>query len=51
MRTAKHWSRLTKEIVQVLSSEAFKARVNKALSKLVQGGDPCFGQDLGLETS
>lgn len=35
MRTAKHWSRLTREVVQGLSSEAFEARVNKALSNLI----------------
>ncbi|KFP20394.1 hypothetical protein Z169_01142, partial [Egretta garzetta] len=35
MRVVKHWSRLPREVVEAPSLEAFKARLDGALSKLI----------------
>ena len=37
MRVVRHWSRLPSEVVDVPSLEAFKARLDGALSNLVYG--------------
>ena len=36
-----HWNRLTKEVVDAPSLEAFKARLDVALGSLVCGWQPC----------
>ncbi|KFP19042.1 hypothetical protein Z169_11917, partial [Egretta garzetta] len=35
MRMVKHWNRLPREVVEVPSLEAFKARLDEALSNLI----------------
>ncbi|KFQ71391.1 hypothetical protein N335_02245, partial [Phaethon lepturus] len=35
MRVVRHWNRLSKEVVAVLSLEVFKVRLDGALSNLV----------------
>ncbi|KFP19561.1 hypothetical protein Z169_00434, partial [Egretta garzetta] len=35
MRVVKHWNRLPREVVEALSLETFKARVDRALSNLI----------------
>ncbi|KFP08940.1 hypothetical protein Z169_13995, partial [Egretta garzetta] len=35
MRVVKHWNRLPKEVVEAPSLEAFKARLDRALSNLI----------------
>jgi len=35
MRVVKHWNRLPREVVEVPSLEAFKARLDRALSNLI----------------
>ncbi|KFP18577.1 hypothetical protein Z169_12719, partial [Egretta garzetta] len=35
MRVVKHWNRLPREVVEAPSLEAFKARLDRALSNLV----------------
>ena len=35
MRVMRHWNRLSSEVVDALSLEAFKARLNGAVSNLV----------------
>jgi len=36
MRVVKHWTRLSREVVEAPSLETFKARLDRALSNLVQ---------------
>ena len=35
MKVVRHWNRLPKELVDALSLEAFKARLDEAVSNLV----------------
>ncbi|KFP16775.1 hypothetical protein Z169_02388, partial [Egretta garzetta] len=35
IRVVKHWNRLPREVVEAPSLEAFKARLDKALSNLI----------------
>ncbi|KFP19023.1 hypothetical protein Z169_09015, partial [Egretta garzetta] len=35
MRVVKHWNRLPREVVEAPSLEAFKARLDEALSNLI----------------
>ncbi|KFP15523.1 hypothetical protein Z169_02562, partial [Egretta garzetta] len=35
MRVVKHWNRLPREVVEAPSLEAFKARLDRALSNLI----------------
>jgi len=35
VRVVKHWNRLPRELVEAPSLETFKARLNRALSKLI----------------
>ncbi|KFP21580.1 hypothetical protein Z169_02265, partial [Egretta garzetta] len=35
MRVVKHWNRLPREVVEALSLEAFKARLDGALNNLI----------------
>ncbi|KFP21283.1 hypothetical protein Z169_03578, partial [Egretta garzetta] len=35
MRVVKHWNRLPREVVEALSLETFKARLDGALSNLI----------------
>ncbi|KFP11662.1 hypothetical protein Z169_06851, partial [Egretta garzetta] len=35
MRVMKHWNRLPREVVEAPSLEAFKARLDRALSNLI----------------
>ncbi|KFR07684.1 hypothetical protein Y956_06716, partial [Nipponia nippon] len=35
MRVVRHWNRLPREVVDALSLEGFKARMDRALSNLV----------------
>ncbi|KFP10407.1 hypothetical protein Z169_11841, partial [Egretta garzetta] len=35
MRVVKHWNRLPREVVEAASLEAFKTRLNGALSNLI----------------
>jgi len=36
MRVVKHWNRLPREVVEALSLETFKTRLNGALSNLIE---------------
>ena len=36
MRVVRHWNRLPTEVVEALSLERFKARLDRALSNLVE---------------
>jgi len=36
MRVVKHWHRLPKEVVDALSLETFKVRMDRALSNLIK---------------
>ena len=48
MRVVRHWSRLHSEAVDASSLEAFKARLDEALSNLFWGeGVPAGGLELG----
>ena len=47
VRGMRHWNRLLRQTVDAPSLEAFKARLNGAVSKLVSGRCPCLQQGVG----
>lgn len=49
MKTASHWSRLPRELVQYTSLDIFHTRLDKALNNLVWSHRwPCLEQEVGL---
>ena len=47
VRMVRHWNRLLRQTVDAPSLEAFKARLNGAVSKRVSGRCPCLQQGVG----
>ncbi|KAK4824781.1 hypothetical protein QYF61_019207 [Mycteria americana] len=49
MSVVKHWHRLPREVVDAPSLETFKARLDRALSNLIQWKMPCPWRGGGLD--